>query len=705
MSERIKYRLFTLMLVASFVAVSCDNYLDVASDSKFDSEFVFQSEYEADKAILGLYQLFYEYTGVHSHGLFYDAIAVGSDIELGPEAPSFGGRYNIENCYAQPPQLSDVPTVYGWDGIYQTINRCNVIIDAFENNKSFIETDKNQPSEITHLYAEAVAMRACLYYELTRNWGDVIYNTRPIATKEDYVGAIVNDRNLIQEKEIAHLMEVEPMMFQLNSGGHSKSAIRMTKEFVHGLIARLALIRGGFALRPAYYSGDGEIIQSHPQWGKMVRRTDYLEYYKLANTYLKKLVYEGNATLVTSDPRMPAEKYNNPFQWVFQNGMDYQISSESIFEISHKTGEFTERPYAFGRPSDGGYYAYPPKAYGQVRFYPTFYYGMFHPKDLRRDVTVTVTALGGAANEKMLTFKKGNKSNGGLALNKWDYSRLIDKQYAFIQRQTGINAPYMRLDDMILLLAETYAVLGDEGSAKIELLKIRERAFNPNDPDFANLTVNYINSKSGDELVEAIQNERAFELAGEGQRRYDLVRWGILGDKIYKLQSEMTALINALQSEGHYRFENGNILSTYIYTKEIKKEESGLDNILTSTCMVGKNDPLYPLLYPGWRGTFTDYNTSSGTKLLNIIVGIEGLFESLNDSEKNDLIEGGYKQTNWGIDLINEAWGANVKGIFGGYLPSDYLSNYPPRYLIPIPATTITYSGGNISNSYGFPNE
>ena len=37
-----------------------------------------------------------------------------------------------------------------------------------------------------------------------------------------------------------------------------------------GLIGRIALARGGFALRPASYTGDGEVIQTHPVWGKMV---------------------------------------------------------------------------------------------------------------------------------------------------------------------------------------------------------------------------------------------------------------------------------------------------------------------------------------------------------------------------------------------------------------------------------------------------
>lgn len=690
-------------LFAILVLPSCQDYLDVSSASKFESDFVFQSDYEADKAVLGAYELLKSEVQLCESGIFYELTTTNSDIEVGCEIPAFGYYYNQQNCYNQAPQLSTMPNG-SWDAMYKTINRCNIIIDAFDNNESFILADKTKPSRLTHLYGEVVAIRATMYYELTSWWGDVIYFTKPITEKSDYVDAKLTDRSIVQEEEIAKLIEVEPMMYHLKSQGVSTVATRMTKEYVEGLIARLALIRGGFALRPADYSGDGEVIQSHPEWGKMVRNTDWKDYYQIANTYLKKLVYEGNAHLEASDPRTPVEKFSNPFQYFFQQGMDYAISPESVFEVSVKSGTRSGRPYAFGRPSDGpSSGGYPPRAYGQVRFFPTYYYGMFNPTDLRRDVTVAITALGGVANEKMISLKKGSGSRGGLAINKWDYSRMTDKTYALNRRETGINAPYMRMGDMILLLAETYSVLGDDGNAKAELLKIRERAFNPNDPDYAANTSGYVNSLGGESLLQAIQDERALELGGEGLRKLDLVRWGIFGQKINDLQSEMTAMISDLESQGYHEFENGNVISNYIYTKTVKKEDSGLNDLLTTTTYVDENDPLYPLLYPGWRGTFTDWETSR--VLQNSMIAIKGLFEPLGEIEIAELIADGYVKTEWGINLVDETWKVNVNGVFGGYLPADYAANYPPRYLVGIPASTILTSAGNVSNSYGFPNE
>jgi hypothetical protein len=706
-----KIKILYLGILSALMFSSCQDFLEVQSDSKFDSKFVFQSASEADKAILGAYELLSVESGIHSSRLFYDVTGVGSDIELGPDVITVAGRFNAENLYYKTPSSTD-NTPDAWNGIYKTISRCNVIIDAFESNAEFIATDKTKVSALTHLYGEAVAIRATMYFELTRNFGDVIYFTKPILSEADYKDAGLTDRDIIQESELANLIRVEPMMYKLNTNGISTVATRMTKEYVDGLIGRIALIRGGYSLRPVNYTGDGEVLQSHPTRGKMVRRSDYLKYYTMANTYLKKLVYEGNARLVTSDSRIPTQKFSNPFQTIFQNGMDYKISPEMIFEVSQIAGiTTTERPYAFGRPSDGGATAYPPKGYGQMRFFPTYYFGMFDNKDLRRDVTVTTTCLGGAADEKMILFKKGNKSNGGLSLNKWDYSRMTDKTFATKQRIAGINAPVMRMGDMILLLAETYSVLGDDANAKGELLKIRQRAFNPSDASYVSLTSGYVNSKSGASLLAAIQDERAFELGGEGQRKMDLVRWGILGKKVNELQTQMTAMINSLRSSGSYTFPNGNVISNYIYTKTVTlaaAQALGLSDILTGNTYVSATDPLYPLLFPAWRGTATDWVAPATVTLKKSMLAIKGLFKPLTPTEVTAATTAGYAKVAYGIDLINDAsnpWEVNVMGVFGGYLPADYTANYSPLYLLAIPATTIQVSGGKISNSYGFPNQ
>jgi len=52
---------------------------------------------------------------------------------------------------------------------------------------------------------------------------------------------------------------------------------------------------------------------------------------------------------------------------------------------------------------------------------------------------------------------------------------------------------------------------------------VRERAYEPNQP---------LEGLSQQEFREAVYDERRWELGGEGHRRMDLIRWGILQDVV-----------------------------------------------------------------------------------------------------------------------------------------------------------------------------
>ena len=79
----------------------------------------------------------------------------------------------------------------------------------------------------------------------------------------------------------------------------------------------------------------------------------------------------------------------------------------------------------------------------------------------------------------------------------------------------------------------------------------------------------------------------------------------------------MTAMIDALRGPGSYTFPNGNTISAYIYTKTYTLAQAqalGLSDILTGNTYVSETDPLYPLLFPAWRGTATDWKPAAGDR-------------------------------------------------------------------------------------------
>ena len=86
-----------------------------------------------------------------------------------------------------------------------------------------------------------------------------------------------------------------------------------------------------------------------------------------------------------------------------------------------------------------------------------------------------------------------------------------------------------RYADLLLLKAEAKNALGQDPSSEINA--VRERAYGENFQDRA-----FVNG-SQEENDEAILQERLFELAFEGKRWWDLVRFGKAFEKVPSLQN------------------------------------------------------------------------------------------------------------------------------------------------------------------------
>ncbi|MFM6976469.1 MAG: RagB/SusD family nutrient uptake outer membrane protein [Sphingobacteriaceae bacterium] len=690
--------IYILLGSVLFLGQACkDSFLDVQSLSSVDQDFVFSTPSEAYKVMMGCY----ETLRGSLNGLFYDLDVVGSDSESHPEAYSAQTRHIPEGLYASEISINYANGVDTWANLYKMANRANLIMAAIATKPDYLKAvSDNRANDWTQLYGEAAIFRAFAYDKLIYYFGDVPHFKETITNTSQTDSAKLVSRDEIYEYQIAELRRVEPLMYRLGEGGIT--AERFSRTFAQGLIGKMALAAGGYSLRRTDFDyGSVTFTQlGTVRWNaKYVRRTDYLKFYEIAKTYLKACIDNaGSARLITSDPR--GAGYNNPFQYNFQYNMNLQVSPESLYEIAETQGQFSERPYAFGRPSNGGgSNAFPCKSYGQSRMYASFYYGDYDPKDLRRDVTTTVTANSGAGAESLISFTPGSRVNGGLANNKWDESRMATP-YTAAQRASGVNWPIMRMADVILMLADVYAELGDEAAAKIELTKVRSRAFES--ADQATKVTAYISALSGTALKDAILDERKLELAGEGIRRFDLIRSGKFPQKIQELRDRQRAMVAGLQSNGYYTFPNGNTISKYIYIKKVNVADLGMTKSLTTQCAVASTDPTYPVRYPSWRGNcdlWSQYTLATGTRN----IAIKGLFNYIdpNGTEAAALVASGYVKTNWGVDILTYV-SQYTDDVFKGYPDGSAAAGVPPRYLLPLSSQTIAKSNGLISNGYGF---
>lgn len=133
---------------------------------------------------------------------------------------------------------------------------------------------------------------------------------------------------------------------------------------------------------------------------------------------------------------------------------------------------------------------------------------------------------GGAPMEAM-AFIRNSEGWNSYFWRKWIPTGNLDGYWGEYNR-TPYEFPLIRLGDVILMLAEAYNEKGETDKAVTEVNKIRERVGMPG----LNSGVTWLAVGSKEEMAERIMRERAFELAGEGQRYWDLRRWGKLEESV-----------------------------------------------------------------------------------------------------------------------------------------------------------------------------
>lgn len=671
-------------LTLCMLFTQCKRYLNTSSPANTDDEFVTSSPSETFKTLSWCYANYRQNCAIP---LYSWNDPVGSDAEMYPEASST----NNINAIMQPELMTVDAMATPFNSLYSTLARAARVAAIIATKPDYQSAAAaGKVSDWTQLYGEAMTIRAFCYFNLVKHFGDVPYG---------YENTYVTDYSLtsrfdIYDTLIASLKAVEPLMYNLGSGGIT--AERFSRTFADALIGEMALYAGGYQTIRTDVKGLYGNVQfttkgSEASGCQYARRSDYLDYYKIAEQYLQAAIdNKGSAYLITSDTRTYT---NNPFQLHFQYMNNLQVSPESLFEVGNiqggQSGQTTtsDYPYNFGRPSNGGSSnAAPCKVFAAGRAIPTFYYEDYQAGDKRRDASITVTGSTGDGNEAMLDFVPGSKLDGGLSVNKWDDNRM-NPPYTASQRQSGINYPVLRMADVILMLAEVKAELGESAEAVTLVNQIRERAFGNATHD--------IGSLSGDDLKNAIWEERKLELFGEGTRRWDMIRSGTFSERAVAVRNEMTAMINDLSAQGYHRFSNGNVISNYIWIRS-----DSLANSLTYEC----TDTTDPDLYPGWRGQY-DWKTTaaaSNVKGTHHNIAIQGLFNYIDPAgpEAAALKVAGYTMVHWGIDIVN-----NASSYDRNILSGIKTVNDPPRYFFPIPSETINQSDGKITNGYGLPQQ
>lgn len=498
-----KLKYFILTGLALTALSSCDDYLDVEAPSKYDNEYVFSKESEIEYALNGVYA---QLLNGNTYGSKYlTTFCFNSDVDFSAnssETATNDGFRRFE-CNSEAGNLNST-----WSAAYSGVETANNFIYNLENSSIYSEDNEN----LTQMMGEAKVIRAMFYNDLIDLWGDIPFNLMPTSMKTEYVDPIV-DRTEIRKQLIEDLKSIAPKM--KFSSEINNTVERISKEACWAMISRMALSAGGYSLRPDKANATSR--------GKMERPSNYKEFYKIARDYADSVITSGTHKLTLS------------YQDVFTSECNFIVSNgdDVIFEIPFTKKTSGNIGYDQG-PTGNNYEGYTQglntwgKAGGGARL-AAHYRFSFDEADLRRDFI----------NGMWYYLYDGTPSiraDYTVHNNKW--SKFWNSNGAFetiSEGNTGINFPYLRYTDVLLMFAEADNELNDGPTDKAMqcLREVRNRAFKAEDQ--ALKVEAYIAAASGskESFLKAVLDERKWEFAGENMRWKDLVRNNMYAETLY----------------------------------------------------------------------------------------------------------------------------------------------------------------------------
>ncbi len=476
---------------------SCKKYLTLTPVSSFGTDYVFSNTTNADLAVLGVYS---NMGGDQGYGIRLSMYYPYDNDEMMGQGgnPGDNERRDIARYNAQP---SNTQLPGPFNQLYAGIERANICIYNIPLMTQYDNGNETEKRKLRHLLGEALTLRAQYYQELIRNWGDVPAQFQPSALETDLFKA-KTDRDSIYDRLLSDLAEASQLVpWRTQSGVTSE---RITQGAVRALRARIALQRGGYSLRRASR--------------QMERPSNYKDFYQIALDECNQIIQRPNE-----------HNLNPSFIAVWKDAICAQRpepNGEIIWEVGSSGGGS-----GFG-DSKLGYYNGPRwngMGNSALTVLPTTFYA-FDPADSRRDVTVCPYDIQQNLNITPRTFQA---LLDGKFRRDWSNTVTTSAQYL------GINWPVIRFSDVLLMFAEADNEInnGPTAAGRQALERVRVRGFDGNASLIGTIPTDYTG------FFEAVMKERMLELCGEGIRKYDLLRWNKLQERIAYVKEEMRKMV------------------------------------------------------------------------------------------------------------------------------------------------------------------
>ena len=493
--------------VLVLTASSCQDWLDMPSESKADSSTVFSTLSRAEMAVMGAY------SSLHTQELGYQLL-MGTDECASTESNS---KYNVAN-YDYTNTSGMLSKTY--TEMYKAIEYSNVCI----KNLPLMSVSESEQEKLNALLGESLAIRAYAYWNIVRFYGDVPYTDIPTSDLTTFSSSRVS-RDTIYDHCISDLQRAIELL-PWRSEGMVETPERFTKNAAYGILARVALYAAGYSLR-----WDLSTVPYNASTCRIAQRDDQTrirELYQIAADACKAVITKGEHSLL--------EDYDE----IFRDLGNQRYNNETMFEFGWYGANSSDvrTGYTNGIPTSGTDNEVLGKGGSQMIAMPTFYFE-YEEGDQRRDVSICNYGL------RLSTGNNAYQMNtfAGMGVGKYRINWKNSRGTSDSRRD--INWPLLRYSDVLLMYAEALNELnnGATSEAVDAVREVRMRAFRNDEAKVGDIPTGYEDFKN------YIIQERKLELSNEGLRKSDLARWGILVDY---LTAEKEKLVQLAKREGKY---------------------------------------------------------------------------------------------------------------------------------------------------------
>jgi hypothetical protein len=489
----LKTKQIATVLFMMGVVAGCSNYLDVPVNGNLSEDDFYKTEADAQNGLTAAYDAYGNCYNAIWPSMYLVREIINDDVNAGGSDQNDQAGFQQIDDFKHDSQNDQVQPA--WNNLWSALYRANKVI-----NKTTPDSDV-----MKGIIAQAKVLRGFIYMDLVSLWGGVplITNDVPAADYTKLVRASKAEVFALVEQTLTEAIADLPVKSAYSSG----DKFRVSKGTAQALLGKAYLYDGKNSEALTQFE---TVINS----GEFALENDLQAVMNKSNEFGKESIFEINYV-------------SNGNDWG-NYGWGTKTDDNIIVQLMGPRGDFYAKApadsmsggWGFNTPTDEIYQAYIDAGDNTRRLYKI-------------------------ESETELKAAGGNWTNDAA----WDFEGYFRRWYGHFDDQTGApvgelnfatNFVLIRYADVLLMAAEAANKSGDDTKAKTYLNQVRSRP-STNLPDV---------TATGTALFDAIVLERRLELAFEGHRFVDLVRWGKAADELSDLgfiagKHEMLPIPNA----------------------------------------------------------------------------------------------------------------------------------------------------------------